>query len=365
VNHAIRSIVGNTGNTGASCRPRSGDFFGVDVLTAPSEVGILQGGCRAQAVAKGGSDRVFSRVRDDRGATAILMRYSEERPENALFVPIARMLRAEGVAVPEIFHFSEAAHEVWMEDLGECDLHSLQYAAWVVRRAAYADALGQAARLHALAPQECLVRHPDVRLMPGFDERLYRWEREYFLENAAGRIFGVVAEGAPFAALEEEFAELTRRLLPGTRVLIHRDFQSQNVMWHRGRAWLIDFQGLRIGHPLYDVASLLYDPYVRFSAAEREELAGVYAVAAREAGVPGLVGECEMSGMRALLDLCGAQRLMQALGAYGFLALVRGKRQYLDFVRPALENLSQILHRVDFLRALRSLVDRLLAMAVK
>jgi len=318
LNRATPTTPGNTGNIAASCRRLSGDHPSVHVLNAPPQVGILNGGCHEHAVVKGGSDRAFSRVKDQHGATAILMRYSDERLENALFVPIARMLRAEGIAVPEIFHFNEAAREVWMEDLGQCDLHSLENAAWTVRRTAYADALGQAARLHALDAEACLARHPDVRLMPGFDDRLYRWEREYFLENAAGRIFGLAPDGAWRAALEKEFAELTRRLLPGTRTLIHRDFQSQNVMWHRDRAWLIDFQGLRIGHPLYDVASLLYDPYVKFAAAERQELAQVYLAAARASGVPLSHAAGAGGDFPQALALCGAQRLMQALGPTGF-----------------------------------------------
>ncbi len=93
----------------------------------------------------------------------------------------------------------------------------------------------------------------------------------------------------------------------------------------------IDFQGMRVGTGLYDVGSLLWDPYVRFSSGEREELADFYRT----------LGGWEMTReefFSALAD-AAAQRLMQALGAYGFLGLAKGKPAFLAHTRPALENL--------------------------
>ena len=39
-----------------------------------------------------------------------------------------------------------------------------------------------------------------------------------------------------------------------------------------GKVWLIDFQGLRRGRQEYDLASLIFDPYMNHSAEEREAL---------------------------------------------------------------------------------------------
>ena len=57
---------------------------------------------------------------------------------------------------------------------------------------------------------------------------------------------------------------------------MHRDFQSQNIILREGQAYLIDFQGMRPGLAEYDLASLLYDPYVSLTNAERGELKNFY-----------------------------------------------------------------------------------------
>ena len=65
---------------------------------------------------------------------------------------------------------------------------------------------------------------------------------------------------------------IAEELAQRPRVFVHRDFQSQNIIIRNAQAHLIDFQGMRPGLAEYDLASLLFDPYVDLSPAEREEL---------------------------------------------------------------------------------------------
>ena len=67
-----------------------------------------------------------------------------------------------------------------------------------------------------------------------------------------------------------ELAGLIEGLAGEPRRLLHRDFQSSNVMVRDGRPWLIDYQGLRWGVAEYDIASLLYDPYVDLEPSQRD-----------------------------------------------------------------------------------------------
>jgi aminoglycoside/choline kinase family phosphotransferase len=151
----------------------------------------------------------------------------------------------------------------------------------------------------------------------------------------------------------EALRGIARRLGEKRRVLVHRDFQSQNVLIDRGEAWLIDFQGLRPGLAQYDLASLVYDPYMTLGSDEREELIDAYIGKVLEAG-----GEIE-ADFRETLDLCAMQRLMQALGAYGFLGLVKERTAFLEHIPAALKSLEEVLERIPELAATRKLVGEL------
>jgi hypothetical protein len=150
---------------------------------------------------------------------------------------------------------------------------------------------------------------------------------------------GRLRELASLPALEN----IAERLAELPRVLVHRDFQSQNIITRSGHAHLIDFQGMRPGLAEYDLASLLFDPYVRFSADEREELYSYYMERRGLSSTP---------QMRETLRLCAMQRLMQALGAYGFLGLVKGSRHFLAHVPAALRSLRNLIADIDLLEPL-------------
>ncbi len=117
-------------------------------------------------------------------------------------------------------------------------------------------------------------------------------------------------------------------------VLMHRDFQSQNILLRQQRVRLVDFQGLRLGPLTYDLASLVWDPYVELPASLRQDLVARFA-----AGHPSLAAEV----IRAMTITAGLQRIMQALGAFGFLGLVKGKAEFLAHIPAGVDHLQQLL----------------------
>ncbi len=277
------------------------------------------------AIEKGGSDRRFWR---GSGAAEglVAMAYGGEKAENTQYADCAMFLRARGVNVPGVLAHDASAGFMLLEDGGSDDLWSHREAPWEARRELYVRALEQAARMHAVSLPD--AEHAGVVQQP-FDAALYRWEQDYFFTH-------FMASGAEDAAsLREELplAAQAEELAARPRVLLHRDFQSQNILVRGGDVSLIDFQGMRGGLAGYDVASLLYDPYVPMSAGEREELAAVYA---------GLAGRGDAAAWGEELCACARQRLMQALGAYGFLGRVKGRRQFLAHVPVAAERLAAL-----------------------
>jgi len=236
---------------------------------------------------------------------------------------------------------------ILMEDLGDHDLYALRDVPWEVRRGLYERTLLLAARLHGFPPDRLPA---GFRLMPGFDAALYRWECGYFREECVRNVCRVDLAAAEDQTLEEEFSTLAGRLLETPPALVHRDLQSQNVMVRNREPVLIDFQGMRLGSPFYDLASLLCDPYVEIGDEDRTALLKYYYDLTRPHYDWEEFLELFLSG--------SAQRLMQALGAYGFLGRERGKPHFLAHIPPALDLLIDVARRLETLPRLHALARR-------
>ena len=279
---------------------------------------------------RGGSDRTFDRLRWATGKSAILVRYSPARAENGHYAAIAGFLEEIGVAVPRFFKHDPGRALILMEDIGDVSLWSLRDAPWEIRGTLYRKTLENIHRLHVFPPADFPAR--DVPLAEPFGPDLYLWERNYFRENFLRALCRIDAAEAFDPLLEEELQGLAGGLSANPSCLVHRDFQSRNVMIRAdGAPVLIDFQGMRFGSPLYDLGSLLCDPYVRFSDEERLALLQHYY---------GLSGRrTDWTDFTVSFWRASAQRLMQALGAFGFLSLKKGLGGFAEHAPAGLENL--------------------------
>lgn len=249
-----------------------------------------------------GSDRVFFRA-DDK---VVVIYDDAKRGENARYAGHAKWLKEHGIPVPEVLADLSEMKTLVMENAGVDRQMTLEEYVKVV------EALAKFSRLDATS----------LELEPEMDAALWEWERNLFLEHCLGTRYRRAMPSEVKRELENAASVLERE----PRELVHRDFQSTNVLWKGKSFKFIDFQGMRLGPTAYDLASLVYDPYVKFTEGERRALVSLYAKAC---GRPELVK---------VLPYAAVQRLVQCLGAYGRLASV-GQPQFGKFVLPALTNL--------------------------
>ena len=273
-----------------------------------------------------GSERVFFGC--DQG---IAVMYDDgNRDENGKSPGHARWLKSKGIPVPEILADVPAKKVMMMTNAGTERQMSLEDYAKVVETLVRFNALGS---------------EPDVPadLLPPFDDETWEWERNLFAKYCLGANFQMEMSDA----VRKELEGVAEILEHEPKALVHRDFQSTNVLWKGNDLTFIDFQGMRLGPAAYDLASLVYDPYVTFTDEQRRALVALYA---KTAGRP----EFEK-----ILPYAAVQRLSQCLGAYGRLASV-GQPQFGKHVVPALANLLDAADKAG-LDAIGALAEDLIA----
>jgi hypothetical protein len=279
-------------------------------------------------IKKGGSDRSFFRVCLPNKPSFIFMRYGTEVEENAYWANINEFLAGLEISVPRIIAQDLRQYFILMEDLGDIDLWSQSALSWDKRRIYYYQVLTQIRQLHSFELKKIPA---DLKLSQGYDPKLYRWEHNYFLENLVQAICDINLSSSLLKDLNKELDGLIIRLQNIEPCLVHRDFQSQNIMIKNDQPVLIDFQGMRLGNFFYDLGSLICDPYVSFTTEERKELINFY----YELTNP----DYSKDNFINYFWEASAQRLIQALGAYGFLGLKKRKPDFLKHVYNGIRNL--------------------------
>ncbi len=308
----------------------------------------------SELIGTGGSDRKYFRLAD-KGKTAVLMVCSAEDPDYERHIEYTEFFSRHDLQVPEMFETDREQKQALFEDLGDLSLYT-----WLKCRresemieSIYRKVLDILVRLHSTVNSnntECPLLVSRI-----FDYEHLRWETGYFMDRFVSGLLGMTISDRN--KLEEEFHRIAETVDSFPKAVVHRDFQSQNLMITKnGIPRIIDFQGARMGPPAYDIASVLWDPYYRLDDDMRERLVQHY-IAIRKDGSSNGMDDNEF---RYSLLLCRLQRHMQALGAYGFLAKVKGKKYFLKHIPQAMEYLTEeaALAREDF-PSLHELVAKL------
>jgi NDP-sugar pyrophosphorylase family protein/tRNA A-37 threonylcarbamoyl transferase component Bud32 len=282
-------------------------------------------------IGAGGSDRKYYRIKRGR-KSAVLLECKRDDPDFKRQIEYTKFFLTYSIPVPGLLEIDFDEKSAVFEDAGDTSLYN-----WLKCPRAeteiediYRKIIDTLVLLHTFATDHVEVC-PLLRNRI-FDFEYFRWETDYFIENYIDGIRNMKADNIP--VLEDELNSLAFKADSFPKTIIHRDFQSQNIMvMSDGDLQIIDFQGARMGPSAYDVVSILWDPYYRLEENMRERLVDHY--------ISKIEDKFDADYFRETLLLCRLQRHMQALGAYGYLSSVKGKKYFLKYVPEGLRLLKE------------------------
>ncbi len=264
------------------------------------------------------SNRRYERLTDPAtGRTAVLMDAPPDRGEDVEpFVRIANHLRAVGLSAPEIYAEDNQNGFLVLEDLGD-DLFS---------RVLTKDP-SQERRLYEAATDVLLHLHvAPILPLPSYDPTLMTELAALAFTKYAQAVLGDHDADAR-ERFELRFADILLQETSGTKVVVQRDYHAENLIWlpeREGvqRVGLLDFQLAMLGHPAYDLVSLLQDVRRTVPPGIEMQMVNRYIAA---------------SGMddhdfRTAYSVLGAQRNLRILGVFARLATDYGKPHYVDLI---------------------------------
>lgn len=271
------------------------------------------GGASIEPLAGDASFRRYFRIRAADGIggrTAMLMDAPPPQEDTGPFLHVGRWLSAHGHRAPAILAEARGQGLVLMEDFGDDRMRDWLDLNPGAEDATYRAAIDALARLH---------RSPPGPFDP-YDMEVYQREAGLFTEWFCP-LAGIDADARSYReAWDEALEPLLARQRPGVTVL--RDYHAENIMLlPGGEQGLIDFQDALVGHPAYDLVSLLQDAR-RAVSPELERVMLDHYLAQVDAGPEFLADYARL----------GAQRNAKIVGIFARLWKRDAKPRYLAFI---------------------------------
>jgi tRNA threonylcarbamoyl adenosine modification protein YjeE len=276
------------------------------------------------------SSRSFERLQKPDGGQAILMisparpdgppvRYG--KPYSAIarlaenikpYLAMSRALRAQGFSAPEIYAEDAEAGLALLEDLGTGAF--VDDDGPIPER--YFEAVSLLANLHGRGATDLVSLVESNYRIPTYDLDALLIEVELLVDWYAPH----VAKATLSSGTRATFVNLWRQVLVEIALArptwTLRDYHSPNLIWlpeREGiaRVGLVDFQDCVMGHPAYDVASLLQDARVTVPDELELKLLGAYARQRKQADP-----NFDMVPFVRAYAIVGAQRATKILGIF-------------------------------------------------
>lgn len=263
--------------------------------------------------------------------------YPERMPEPP-WINVHRFLTSFGAPVPELYAWSADARALLVEDVGSISLHDAARRPGSDAADLYREAVRELLRLHLEGTRK-LRTSQCVAASVAYDERVFAWEMEEFLEFA-------LAEVSPTSdshTIRRELLELARLLGRLARVFSHRDFHGHNLfVTHEGggRIRIIDFQDALMAPAAQDLSVLLTtrDTGEFITPRIESRLLDFYYASLIRSGDPGMTIDEFVASYR----LCVLQHALKVMGRFVYLER-SGKTGYARYVPHALEQARRML----------------------
>lgn len=262
--------------------------------------------------------------------SAVLMDAPPEHEETLPFRALSDWLTSRGFSAPCVLAADRARGFLLLEDLGDDKFTQLLAKDDAIENDLYAAAVDLLLDIHDHPTSARISLTGEAAYhIPAYDMDALLPEVHLFDE------FYLPMLGTPRADIPA-FDTLWRTALgpvSGSReVVVLRDYHADNLMWLPtrqgvGRVGLLDFQDALVGHPAYDLVSLLQDARRDVAHATERHMLDHYQNEAAEKLTGFSRGEFERD-----YALLGAQRNTKIIGIFSRLWMRDQKPKYLDLI---------------------------------
>lgn len=298
---------------------------------------VGQSHLQIEFLAGDGSDRTYHRLLTSSGNShGVLMKVTDKDNHKIIqgnydWCLINAILKKNGLLVPTVIGKIPEINAMVIEDFGDRMLEKIfQDQSEKTITKYYKQACNTIVDMLYIKP----ISQTEIWTSRSFDATKFKFELNFFIEHFLQNNSNLTLKSQEKEQLQSDIDCLSEFLAQFSTYFTHRDFHSRNIIIYDGRIGIIDFQDARLGPPSYDVSSLLFDPYVTWDYDNR---IGVYDYFISKIPCEKIKKEIEVS-----IKPMALQRIIKAIGSFGYLTKNRKRGNYLKYVPNAVHLLDKL-----------------------
>jgi len=278
------------------------------------------------------SKRKYFRI-SNKNNTNILVDSSLEKNSLKDFIKMSNWLDMEGFSSPRIYDANLIRGYSIMEDFGDNKFSNLFVKEKENRFFMYSNTIDL---LSYLSKKEL------PSFLKPFSKKIFNKELSFFLDWY--KYYNKIKNKNEVSEWNKIWSNLYEEAtIDKLKTVVLRDFHIDNLFLLKNRKGikkigLIDFQDALIGHPAYDLVSLLQDVRITISSLKERELLELYISKNNSIN----------SSFKISYIIFGTQRLIKIIGIFKRLEYLYGKKKYLIFLPRTLELLKRNLKNPIF-----------------
>lgn len=183
-----------------------------------------------------------------------------------IFMDISKLLQKNNLSIPTIYEYHD--NVIKCQDLGDTRLFDICSSQSLSKKYMkyYDMSINWISNLQKINVNNILPRYY------GFNS--IRSELDNFVYCVLKKCGKINIDNIDI--LNDELERLSKEIYSQPQVIVHRDYQSKNIMVRNENIYVIDYQDMCIGPILHDIVSLLYDLNVCMNENDREMLERKY-----------------------------------------------------------------------------------------
>ena len=305
---------------------------------------------KIQRIAGDASFRVFYRFIINNSHKIIISAKKEKYKNLIAYVAVNQFLRKNKILTPKFYAHNYSRGIIIIEDFGDLSFYKV-----LLKKkdkfSVYKKLIDLLLQIQKIKPKSKIKNvFNEPHILNKYSSRYLHKESDLFFDWYLSMFFNKRKVFNIKKKTKKILTQLYRKLHFPNSYFVHRDYHAQNLMKIGNKVGVIDSQDALIGHPAYDLVSLVDDVRIKTSNKLKNQICNYYLKKSKK------IHKIKLKKFLEDFNILSVQRSLKIIGIFSRLFKRDKKKKYLKFI-PYTWKLLETRMRSEIFLELRKILD--------